>query len=736
MTCTAGILKNSHPIPPETSHSRKHIDNFPQQAELPYPHTQLLRGTTVSTSFRKAPKPRAPATPVSTPGEQKSCAITATMPPKRSASTSSTEERPSKKQKMTQISTPVTPAAEFPVAETPEGESPETSSKITIVEQPKPLRQEDTGEIVDAPNSSDVNASFVKHAKATRVKAVRKKPPPVREAFVPLETKPTVTIPAASPFWGIKPVSGDPRPHANQPSARDSNGATNPPMWEDRKFRYKRGSRYVTYFGPIKPEGADDDDAEQLDQEDLLLMTLMDMRPKSKHDQTPRRMPTFYCFDAGTPKDWNDMQSIKCLNDRRGQAIDRLTLDAPWQPIEREYLVRLLMENPDASIWELTELHNDHFMGKEFVGSTGFNFNQLSLGRTVESVRHEYVTYKPAYDSGEAPGGIRFRVDRSLAGKALTASKRMEKAFGPASKKLAKNFDDAAGSGDEDGGSDGESGDECGEKTPKPAKKTPKKAIPKRKKKSPTNKSQVIVNSENEGEQQVEAATRMAQQPKLAEDDEELLTLAGLDDPEQIRSSPSPAPRSRTPSPSPSRRFYTGRPRALSFSSGSDLSDPPSDLESPTASQKRKAITAPAPVPKKRVRTVSPFAISEAPSEAESPGAADYEAALATIEKEAVSAIIASQQPEPEALVIKQAVVTKKIMETVIEQAVAVEQPVTPAATPEAKVTPSPRALRDVEIDDNYDDDEVVEESQVEDNKELESAVCEEESELDDDDEL
>ncbi|KAL5116352.1 hypothetical protein ACEQ8H_005700 [Pleosporales sp. CAS-2024a] len=231
-------------------------------------------------------------------------------------------------------------------------------------------------------------------------------------------------------WWGLKPVSGDARPDAEQPSARKSNGATNPPMFEDRGFRFKRGSRYVKYFGPVKPEGADD--GPDLDQEDLLVIRVIDMRTTTKGRKPtaqdvavePKRTTNVYFCDHGKPKDWNSMQTIKALNDRRSQAIDRITQDAPWTKMEREYLGQLLAETPDASIWDLTERHNDRFMNKDCVLAVGW---ELSPGRTVESVRHEYVTYKPLYDRGDVPV-TRWSRDKTAQGERTT--RKMNTVFG------------------------------------------------------------------------------------------------------------------------------------------------------------------------------------------------------------------------------------------------------------------------------------------------------------------
>ncbi|OAL53710.1 hypothetical protein IQ07DRAFT_628910 [Pyrenochaeta sp. DS3sAY3a] len=316
--------------------------------------------------------------------------------------------------------------------------------------------------------------------------AKKSKLPSVKDQFT--QYKPQVTLPPASPFWGVTPVTGDPRPAPNQPDARSSNGATIPPMWEDRKWRFKRGNRYVMYFGRLAPAARDklkktghfkpkesgqpsasaeskdgseesedesnetedessdtedvsiDSDDEGLDQEDNLVIQLIDMRPKCRSDPSPRRTPVYYAYE-GRPKDWSNQQAVKCLNDRRAQAIDRITMDAPWTETEREYLLELLETYPKASIWELTERHNDKFKDKEHTVKTAFSFTSLSKGRTVESVRHEYVTYKSWYDLGDLPTKVRFHTDSSAEGNAIRKSNVMEETFGPPSKILELEFD-------------------------------------------------------------------------------------------------------------------------------------------------------------------------------------------------------------------------------------------------------------------------------------------------------
>jgi hypothetical protein len=440
--------------------------------------------------------------------------------PKRSAPSSPLEDFASKKQKLD------TGVSDAPVSPTPVITGP---TNVTSTAEDAPVDH-----VVDGAENADAGENS---EQSTGKKAKTPKQPPVHLAFE--SWKPSITVPSANPFWGCKPRTGDARPHAEQPSARDSNAATNPPLWEDRGYRFKRGSRYVKYFGPIKPEGADD--GPDLDQEDLLVIKLIDMRPISKHNRSPRCSPTYYFFEAGKPKDWNNMQAIKALNDRRHQAIDRITADAPWTQRERDYLSALINQHPDASIWELTELHNDYFMDREYADGTGFGFAELSTGRTVESVRYEYLTYKPAYDDGAAPQNVRWRKDKSAAGKALEASKRMEKAFGPPSKQLENEFDNAAGAGD-DASDDEKPAKKATPKKAAPKKTTTKKAAPKKEtlKKTATGKvtkKTSTKKSKKESELQVAAAKAMAEQSKLADEDEELLNLAGLNAPEHIRTS-------------------------------------------------------------------------------------------------------------------------------------------------------------------------------------------------------
>ncbi|KAH4803089.1 hypothetical protein HBH61_177890 [Parastagonospora nodorum] len=646
---------------------------------------------------------------------------------KRPASPSSVIESPaSKKQKINEtIAQPIAtaptpgevtatrpqPADTTDIAKAPEVAGP-VAPPVTTYKVKKANKKETKAKIDPKPKKeTTLKEPKVKKEKVVKVRGTPAVPT-VQDAFIPWTPDDAqLPKPKNNGWWGIKPVSGDPRPHPDQPSARSSNGATNPPMYEDRGFRFKRGSRYVKYFGPIKPDGADD--GPDLDQEDLLILKLVDMRSEIKGKKgvpkdvpvVPKRTAEPYFCEHGKPKDWNDKQALKALNDRRTQAIDRVSRDAPWTKSEREYLSELLTEHPDASIWELAELHNDHFMEKEVVMTIGF---ELSEGRTVESVRHEYVTYKPLYDQGGVPV-TRWSRNKSEQGERI--DKKMIAKFGKPGRVMKV-------AGDEDDSGSDDAADEGAEEV---RISTPKK---KRTKKSPVKKTK-------DAELTVKAAIEMTKQPKLNDSDEELLQLAGLDDPEQIRTSP---PGSLPPN-SPLRT------RAFSWSSGSSLSDVPSDLHTPGNSPILKSKT-----PSKDQGTlvdvltwISDSHLSDQPADLESPGTQDFKAALTTLNVESVETVVTEEQlkaVEPvvpiETLVEQVITIQEQIQEQVQEDAdeqmeysndeqtvvkdsipetkdspqEPIEEAVSSILSPELKPAPTPRAIRDIVIDEDYDDDD------------------------------
>lgn len=489
---------------------------------------------------------------------------------------------------------------------------------------------------------SKASTSKAKAGKVTTPAKVAKTPkkPPVANGFLDFEYD--KTVPGSNDFWGIKPLPGSQRPHSDQPSARESNGQTNPPMWEDRGYRYKRGNRYVKYFGPIAPDNVDTLQP-TLDQEDLLVVKVIDMRARSTKDLTSKRTPRIYCYGK-VPRDWNHMQSIKALNDRRYQAIDRMTLDAPWTRIEREYLASLLAENPNASIWELTELHNDRFMNKDYTTDTGFDFAKLSVGRTVESVRYEYCTYKPVYDKGQAPEMIRWRGDPSTEAKDVKNSQRPEK-FGPPSKALQMAHDAAQAGEDDDLDSDSN-------------EDSPKKL---------TNKDKGKRLAEDDSEEderpikKVKTVRRVeadpfAGQAKLNDEDEELLKLAGAYETDEEPSQAS---------------LISMLPLALV-----------SSLASPPASPKNKSEGKPVEnVTEQIVETV----VSKAPQQesiVEDPSVEKFEEVEKTVAQE------------------------NTVEEVTKEQSVAAQTLVQTQTADTTRQNTTTRAARPVFIDDNYDDDD------------------------------
>ncbi|KAJ4295355.1 hypothetical protein N0V90_007367 [Kalmusia sp. IMI 367209] len=268
-----------------------------------------------------------------------------------------------------------------------------------------------------------------------RITKSRVKNPPLELVFEPYEDDGPPLDPPFNPAWGLKPFppNGEgPRSYPDQPSARTSNGQTDPPLWEDRGARIKRGSRFI-----------DVDGGSPIDQNDLILIKLIDMRPKSKTDPTPRRLPRHYRNQHGTPLDWNSKQAIKALNDRRQQNINSHCCELSWSPKEREALASIFSEFPDISIMEATERFNHHFEG-DFVDSSGFSESELFTGRTIESVRFEYLSFKSKYDNGEAPKRTQL-LD-------IKAKKHFVRMFGMSAK---SNDED-----EEDHGDDGDGGDD------------------------------------------------------------------------------------------------------------------------------------------------------------------------------------------------------------------------------------------------------------------------------------
>ena len=242
---------------------------------------------------------------------------------------------------------------------------------------------------------------------------------PIAECFTAW-TPPSslTTLPPVQATWGIKPFPSDPdgpQPHPTSPAARTSYAATNPPLWEDRKFPFVSG-RYHKSFGPspapTNPATPD------LDQEDNLVLRLIDMRPMRSGPEkgVPRRQPITWYFQNGKPKDWADVkQTLHAMNTRRRDNLRTITCDVPWTAYERQYLAELFRDHPNASITELAERHNYLFTNNfrdgplEEIRDVAFHqvIAELSTGRTTESFRHEYLTWKHVYDAGDIPNPAR-----------------------------------------------------------------------------------------------------------------------------------------------------------------------------------------------------------------------------------------------------------------------------------------------------------------------------------------
>ncbi|KAF2003682.1 hypothetical protein P154DRAFT_561125 [Amniculicola lignicola CBS 123094] len=408
----------------------------------------------------------------------------------------------------------------------------ETRSKRQKTDSEQAIEQVEPAEVqqmAEDPQSEELPANGAGPEAETRKGKAKR--PATKDLFTPF--KPTIEVPdTADPSWGIVPYpSGEPEAHPDSPPAKTSDAATSVPLWEDRKFKFKQGQHHK-YFGNY----AENEDGPDLDQNDNLMMTLMDMRPISKKNQEPRRRPTTYIMEHGKPKDWNDARTIKLLNDRRRDAVNRITCDPPFTETEREYLAELIQEHPNASITELTERFNYRFKG-DFVEKVGFGFEEQHPGRTIESVRYEYLSWKQTYDKGEVPRPKRAPGDVTAKQKKVNklAEEHVAK-FGPQEEDLSS--DEPTPSDVEDDATEkskpkAKSPNVKGKATAKTTKVTKAKVTKATKVTRKTKKAtkaelskKLIVDSDEE-----------ADSPKLAPEEEDLLDLAGYNNPSQVRSS-------------------------------------------------------------------------------------------------------------------------------------------------------------------------------------------------------
>ena len=443
------------------------------------------------------------------------------------------------------------------------GLSKQDSPKVAAAETTDPVNAMHVDQAVMVEESSGLSEEEVAEEKTPKkAKKVKKANRPIAECFHPWGTvlpKPVIALPDAHEFRGCKPKLGDggPRPSAKQPSAKTSNAASIPDLWEDRGYIFDQGSRYRKYVNE-KPDNVDEL-SEDIDQLAGMPLKLINMNPRSKKDRTPKRTPEVYIYKNGSPKDWDDTQTIKCLNDRRRDAIERVTHDPPWTNLEREYLAELVREFPDGSIWDWTEHHNLRFVDN-YRWPTGLpQIMDLSDGRTVESVADEYRKHKVSYDKGQAPPehAESRRIHKNAKGEdieeeieytffGVVTDKIQARLTGEPIDKKRKRAE-----GDVDGVENTAAGD-----TPKKRKVAPKKKAKvakdagdgsteaKKAKKSPAKKRASKKKSEAsveetaaEDEAMAEAAHPHAGQAKLSPLDEELYDLAGGNNLDQVRRS-------------------------------------------------------------------------------------------------------------------------------------------------------------------------------------------------------
>ncbi|KAF1977392.1 hypothetical protein BU23DRAFT_596324 [Bimuria novae-zelandiae CBS 107.79] len=208
---------------------------------------------------------------------------------------------------------------------------------------------------------------------------------------------------------------------SGQPPARNSNAQTAPQeLWEDRRigFRFHAGDRHTTR-GEVYPrrkreaaldEYADtvkglledeiNDPDEPVDQNEYLIIKLIDMRKGA--NKQPKRQPIYWAHKNGVPKDWSDKDMVKRLNDSYRDNVKSITVDAVWSQKEAHAIAECLRKNKDVSIKEVAWRLNDKFMGED-VFATPEKWDEKFRGRTIESVRAEYLAHKRLYDQGLEP---------------------------------------------------------------------------------------------------------------------------------------------------------------------------------------------------------------------------------------------------------------------------------------------------------------------------------------------
>lgn len=212
---------------------------------------------------------------------------------------------------------------------------------------------------------------------------------PAGEGFHPWKSGAPVKVPAALPHWGVIPRTGGVRPSKtleDQLPARKSDAAIFPALWDDRKgdVRLRRGARFMNGY----------------DQAQHMWLPLMDLRPIGGKNQKPKRRAVIFEYLHGMPDDWNDTTSLNDMNKALQGAIKSHAHEAPWSQVERDCLAHICAEHPEKCIWYIAEQFNDiaHPVTPEELED-----DQYPKGRSIESIRHEYLVHKLYYEKGYAP---------------------------------------------------------------------------------------------------------------------------------------------------------------------------------------------------------------------------------------------------------------------------------------------------------------------------------------------
>jgi hypothetical protein len=388
---------------------------------------------------------------------------------KRSASPSpplSPEAVAVKKQKMesgsveTYAPSPASPATNSAPVESPEVDSNETDLP----------EAESTEAGLPEADSSEMNET---KAQATKTTPKTQKKRKAGEGFIawtpPRAREP---LPELQPHWGIVPRRGGyERPSEPQPPARDSDGGVRPPLWEDRKgaVRVKRGSRIVDGY----------------DQADHLWLPLMDVRPVSAKNQTPRRKVIGYWYPHGMPADWNDATVLNDANKALQEAIkSNSNKEAPFNPAERQTLASIFAEHPDISLLDAAELFNERAHPV-----TGSEEGSYPTGRFTESIQHEFRSYQSVYLRGEVPTASTLResalddhyqiwkAEQEQAKTDAATAKKDAKAAAKAEKQAAKEAKAKAAAEKKEAREKAKAEKTAGKKTKKPAAKKGEKKM-------------------------------------------------------------------------------------------------------------------------------------------------------------------------------------------------------------------------------------------------------------------